>query len=256
MSEENAEEKFDEKTMEKEEKELRVAFNPLTLTYREKKLEKGFSSHIGPHSLLVVEVILSIGSLLLIYVYLPKKLLLSLLFSVVLLVIFLLTLLLVRQHERLLRWWLARHLFASLYLLSPLVLLLVSLDGEQALLPALLLFLSTSLSIGASVSHLVKTFFALLASALFLPLFLVVNPQPGSSLLGLGPGPGRLQVPLRSFQRRRPWSCWRACRSACWWCTASAGRWRCRVASSTTSCTSRRSSATRWRRSVNAPCGC
>ncbi|CAF4684245.1 unnamed protein product, partial [Rotaria sp. Silwood2] len=66
-------ENVNEKTFEKEEKELVMAFNILTLKYKDNRLEKGFSTHVGPYSLLIVEVILSILSLLFIYIYFPKK---------------------------------------------------------------------------------------------------------------------------------------------------------------------------------------
>jgi hypothetical protein len=37
-----------------------MAFHFLTLKYKEKELEKAFSAHIGPHLLLIIEIILSI----------------------------------------------------------------------------------------------------------------------------------------------------------------------------------------------------
>jgi hypothetical protein len=58
-----------ETTFENEEKDLVMAFNILTLKYKEKRLEERFSAHAGPHSLLIVEIVLSIVSLLLIYIY-------------------------------------------------------------------------------------------------------------------------------------------------------------------------------------------
>ena len=51
-------EHFNETTFEDEEKELVMAFNILTLKYKDKAIRRRtFSTHIGPHSLLIVEVI-------------------------------------------------------------------------------------------------------------------------------------------------------------------------------------------------------
>ena len=47
---------INETTFENEEKELVMSFNFLTLKYKDKILEKDFAKHIGPHSLLIVEV--------------------------------------------------------------------------------------------------------------------------------------------------------------------------------------------------------
>jgi len=185
ICEENPNVKFDEKTVEKEENELDVAFHFLTLKYRENNLEKGFSSHIGPHSLLIVEVLLSILSLILLYLYLPKKILLSIVLSIILLIKFLLTLILVRFYEKLLRWWICRHIISSIYLLSPLILILISLDYNEMLIPVFIIYLSTYLTIGASISHLIKTLFALLSICLFLPLFLFWGNYSMSTIVDL-----------------------------------------------------------------------
>ncbi|CAF3229358.1 unnamed protein product [Rotaria sp. Silwood2] len=61
-----------ETRFENEEKDLVMAFSILTLKYKNSLLEEGFYAHIGRHELLIVEVILSILSILLIYLYFTK----------------------------------------------------------------------------------------------------------------------------------------------------------------------------------------
>lgn len=185
ICEENANGNLDEKIIEREENELDVAFHLLTLKYREKNLEKAFSSHIGPHSLFIVEVLLSIFSLVLIYLYFPKQIFISIVLSIILLIKFLLTLILIRYYEKVLRWWIVRHIISSIYLLSPLILILISLNLNEMLIPVFIIFLSTYLTIGASISHLIKTFFALLSISLFLPLFLLFNRNSVSMTIDL-----------------------------------------------------------------------
>ncbi|CAF5170581.1 unnamed protein product, partial [Rotaria sp. Silwood1] len=88
-------ENVNEKTFEKEEKELVMSFNFLTLKYKDKRLENKFSTHAGPHSLLIVEVILSILSILFIYIYFPKQIITSIIMIIIIGIKLILTLILI-----------------------------------------------------------------------------------------------------------------------------------------------------------------
>ncbi|CAF1037346.1 unnamed protein product [Adineta steineri] len=166
---------INEQTFENEEKELAVSFNILTLSYKEKRLEESFSAHVGPHSLLIVEVILSIVSLLLIYFYFFKRkiILTSIILAVLLAVKLILTLVIIFFARKLLRWWIIRHLIGSFYLVSPLIIILIQIpDSILLTTPAFFLFISTYLTLGASVSHLIKLLIAILAILIYLPLMI------------------------------------------------------------------------------------
>ncbi|UJR20313.1 hypothetical protein I4U23_023444 [Adineta vaga] len=165
-------ETVNETTFENEEKELVMSFNILTLTYKDKRLEESFSAHIGPHSLLIVEVILSILSLLLIYIYFFKHKLIqtSIAMGVIIGIKLILTLILIRFHRPLLNWWILRHFIASFYLLSPLILILIQLFDYDLTSPVFFLFISTYLTLGASLSHLIKTLIAIVSIAIYLSL--------------------------------------------------------------------------------------
>lgn len=90
---------INETTLVDEEKELVMAFNILTLKYRDKRLEQGFSAHIGPHSLLIVEVLLAIISLLLIYLYFPIQIRTSIVLAILIGMKLIFTLLLIYFHR-------------------------------------------------------------------------------------------------------------------------------------------------------------
>ncbi|CAF4364973.1 unnamed protein product [Rotaria sp. Silwood2] len=122
-------ENVNEKTFEKEEKELVMAFNILTLKYKDNRLEKGFSTHVGPYSLLIVEVILSILSLLFIYIYFPKKSLTSIIMGIIIGIKLIITLILIRFHRIFLKRWILRHFIAAFYLLSPLIIILIEISN-------------------------------------------------------------------------------------------------------------------------------
>jgi hypothetical protein len=167
---------IDETSLESEEKELTMAFNILTLKYKDSRLEEGFSAHIGSHSLLIVEVILSILSLLLIYLYLMKDIRTSIVMEILNGMKFLLTLILIRFHQTLLNWWILRHFIASFYLFSPLIIILIQYPQYYPLtLPVFILFISTYLILGASLSHLIKILIAILPISIYLPLIIITE---------------------------------------------------------------------------------
>ena len=176
-------ENINEITIESEEKELVMASQMLTLRYKEKRLEEGFSGDVSPSSLFIVEVLLSLICLLLFYLGFPHRLLPSIVLSILLGVELFLTLVLLclSRGVVLLRWWIVRHLFGSIYLLSPLILLVSSLsstdDGDIFLFMSFVVFLSTSLTLGASISHLFKTLLGLLAIGIYLPLIIFKQRQ-------------------------------------------------------------------------------
>ena len=171
-------ENINEITIESEEKELLMASQMLTLRYKEKRLEEGFSADVSPSSLFIVEVLLSLICLLLFYFYFPHRFVPSIVLSILIGMELILTLFLLcfSLGVVLLRWWIVRHLFASIYLLGPVVLLVSSLlstdDRDVSLFIAFVVFLSTSLTLGASISHLIKTLLGLVTITIYLPLMI------------------------------------------------------------------------------------
>jgi hypothetical protein len=150
-----------------------MAFNILTLKYKDSRLEEGFSAHVGPQSLLIVEVILSILSLLLIYLYFPKNIRTSIVMGIFIGIKFILTLILIRFYRILLHWWILRHFIASFYLVSPLIIILIQYpDYHPITIPVFILFISTYLTLGASLSHLIKILIAILSISIYLPLLI------------------------------------------------------------------------------------
>ena len=173
-------ENVNDNTIENEEKELVMAFNVVTLNYKDRGLEESFSADLDPHFLLVVEVILSMISLLCIYIYFPKRIFTSIALATIVAIELLVTIVLICFCRDVLRWWIIRHLLACLYLLSPLVLLFLETSLWQVTLPVFVLFLSTHLTLGSSLSHLIKTLLGLLSIAVYLPLLIVREQIPGS----------------------------------------------------------------------------
>lgn len=164
---------INETTFVDEEKELVMAFNLLTLKYKDKRLEESFSAHIGPHSLLIVEVLLAIVSLLLIYLYFPIRIRTSILLGILIGLKLIFTLILLHFHRVLLNWWFVRHLIASFYLFSPLLIILFEYpDYYPMSLPVFILYISTYLTLGASISHLMKILIAILSISIYLPLII------------------------------------------------------------------------------------
>ena len=164
---------INETTFVDEEKELVMAFNILTLRYKDKRFEEGFSAHIGPHSLLIVEVLLGIISLLFIYLYFPLQIRTSIILAILIGMKLIFTLLLIRFHRLFLNWWIVRHLIASFYLISPLILILFEYPHYYPIsLPVFILYISTYLTLGASLSHLIKILIAILAISIYLPLII------------------------------------------------------------------------------------
>lgn len=151
-----------------------MSFNILTLKYKDNRLEEGFSSHIGPQSLLIIEVILSIFSLLLIYLYFPKFIRTSILMGVLVGIKFILALILIRFHRIVLTSWILRHFIASFYLLSPLIIILIQYPVYYPItLSVFILFISTYLTLGASISHLIKILIAILSISIYLPMVII-----------------------------------------------------------------------------------
>ncbi|CAF1683030.1 unnamed protein product, partial [Adineta ricciae] len=150
-------ENINDTTFENEEKELTMSFNVLTLKYKDKRFEEGFSAHAGPHSLLIVEVILSILSLVLIYIYFLKHQIVrtSIAMGIIIGIKLILTLSLLSFYRTDLNSWIFRHFIASFYLLSPLIIILCQLFDYDLTSPAFFLFISTYLTLGASLSHLI-----------------------------------------------------------------------------------------------------
>ncbi|CAF0948730.1 unnamed protein product [Rotaria sordida] len=164
-------ENFNEKIIENEEKELVMAFNLLTLKYKDNRLEKAFSTHVGPHELLIVEVIISILSLLFIYIYFPKKSSTSIIMGIIIGIKLILSLILIRFHRPFLDVWILRHFIAAFYLLSPLIIILIQYPNYYNMTqPVFILFISTYLILGASLSHLIKILIAILSISIYLPL--------------------------------------------------------------------------------------
>ncbi|CAF1221218.1 unnamed protein product [Rotaria magnacalcarata] len=179
-------ENVNEKTFENEEKELVMAFNILTLKYKDDKLEKGFSAHFGSQSLLILEVILSILSLLFIYIYFPIKNFVSIIMGIIIGIKLILTLILIRFHRILLHWWILRHFIASFYLLSPLIIILTQISKyDDTTSPVFIVFISTYLILGASLSHLIKILIAILSISIYLPLIIFKSEMPKSSILDI-----------------------------------------------------------------------
>ena len=177
-------ESLNDNTFENEEKELVMSFNFLTLKYKDIRLEQGFSAHIGPHSLLIIEVLLAIVSLLLIYLYFFHNIRTSISMGVILVIELCLTLFLIRHHKSFLHWWHLRHLFGSIYLLSPLILILIQYpEYLPKTLPVFILFISTYLTLGASISHLIKILIAILAISIYLPLIIVYTQSLSTSYI-------------------------------------------------------------------------
>ena len=164
---------INETTYVDEEKELVMAFNLFTLKYKEKRLEEDFAAHIGPHSLLIVEVLLALVSLLFIYLYFPFRIRTSILLGILIGLKLVFTLISLRFHQTLVRWWYARHLIASFYLLSPLLIILFEYPEYYPIsLPVFILYISTYLTLGASISHLMKLLIAILSISIYLPLII------------------------------------------------------------------------------------
>jgi hypothetical protein len=165
-----------EKTVENEEKELVMVFNILTLKYKDSRFEEGFAAHVSPHSVLIVEVILSILSLLLIYLYFPIYIRTSIIMGIIIGIKFIFALILIRFHRILLHWWILRHFIASFYLLSPLIIILIQYPVYYPItLPVFILFISTYLTLGASLSHLIKVLIAILSISIYLPLLILTQ---------------------------------------------------------------------------------
>ena len=187
-------ENVNDSTIENEEKELVMAFNVITLNYKDPELEEDFSADLDPHSLLVMEVILSLISLLCIYIYFPKRTFTSIALAIIVAIELLVTVIFICFCRDVLRWWVIRHLVACLYLLSPLVLLFFETSLWPVTLPVFVLFLSTHLTLGSSLSHLIKTLLGLLSIAVYLPL-LIVRQQISRSLTNVD----RLVAPFVCF---------------------------------------------------------
>jgi len=150
-----------------------MAFHFLTLKYKEKKLEKDFSNDIAPDLLLIVEVILSIISLLFIYIYFPIQLKSSIIMIIFISIELILTLILIRFYEILLNKSILRHLLASFYLLSPLIIILININLNcKITLSVFVLFISSYLTLGVSLSHLFKIFLAIISISIYLPFII------------------------------------------------------------------------------------
>ena len=167
-------ENIDGKTFEKEEKDLVMAFNMFTLKYKETKLEQGFSAHVEPYLLLIIEIIMSITSLLFIYIYFPKETFTSIIMGIIIGIKLILTLILIPFYRTVLHWWILRHFIACFYLLSPLIIISTqTLNHYQLTVPAFTLFISTYLTLGASLSHLIKILIAILSISIYLSLIII-----------------------------------------------------------------------------------
>jgi hypothetical protein len=106
-----------------------MAFHFLTLKYKDKKLEKVFSDHFDPRSLLIIEIILSIISLLLIYIYyFPIQVKSSIIMTILISIKFIVSLILIDFYRIFLNGWILRYLIGSFYLLSPLIIILLNIN--------------------------------------------------------------------------------------------------------------------------------
>ncbi|CAF1102471.1 unnamed protein product [Adineta steineri] len=155
-------ENLNETTIENEEKELVLAFHFLTLKYKENRLEKSFHKSIESYYLFLIEIILSILSLILIFIYLLKSKYLILTMLILMSIQLILLILLIYLNKRLIKKCLLRHLFISFYLLSPLIIILLN-NNYLLTLTVFSLFISTHLTLGASISHLIKIFLAFIS---------------------------------------------------------------------------------------------
>jgi hypothetical protein len=170
-------------TTENEEKELIMSFHFLTLKYKNKSLEEQYSSHISPNCLLIIEMLLSIISLLLIYIYFPIKFKSSMLMIILISIKLILSLILICFHRLIVKRRILRHVIGSFYLLSPLLIILLNLNDSFKLEISLLsfvVFLSSYLTIGASFSHLIKLFVAFVSILIYVPL--IIHKQQIQSL--------------------------------------------------------------------------
>jgi hypothetical protein len=143
-----------------------MSFHFLTLKYKNKSLEQQYSSHISPNSLLIIEIILPIISLLLIYIYFPIQFKSSMLMIILILISF---------RRLIVNGWILRHLIGSFYLLTQLLVILLNLNDSLKLeisLLAFVVFLSSYLTIGASLSHLIKLSVAFLSISIYVPLII------------------------------------------------------------------------------------
>ncbi|CAF2801552.1 unnamed protein product [Rotaria sp. Silwood2] len=136
-----------ETRFENEEKDLVMAFSILTLKYKNSLLEEGFYAHIGRHELLIVEVILSILSILLIYLYFTKDTCTSIIMGIIIVIILI-------QYS----------------------------EYYPKTLPAFILFISTCLIFGGSISHLIKILITILSISIYLPL-IIFTKQISTSII-------------------------------------------------------------------------
>jgi hypothetical protein len=171
-------ENVEETRIENEEKELVMAFDFLTLKYKDKKLEKTFPSHLPSKFVLIIEIILSIFSFILFYIYfyLTKTNKFSIILMIYLSIKLLLTLILIILNEFVLKYSILIHFFSLYYFLSPLIVILISNDNYEIVLPSLVLFLSTYLTLGSSLSHLFKMLVAFISISIYFP-FIIFKQQ-------------------------------------------------------------------------------
>ena len=165
---------INEKEFEKKEKEFTITFNILTLKYKQTELEKKFSSYIEPYSLLIVEVVLSILSFLLIYIYFPKEKFTSVIMGIIISIRIILILILIPFYHTVFHGWISRHVIASIYLLSPLIIILIQIPHhDQLTVQVFVVFISTYLTLGTFLSHSIKVLLAVLSISIYLPLIII-----------------------------------------------------------------------------------
>jgi len=147
-----------------------MPFHILTLKYKDKKLEESFNNDRGSDCLLIIEIVLSIFSFLLIFVYLPKGQSLTILMLILLSIQLILILISFIFNRIVVNRCIINHLFGLFSLLSPLIIILLNLNTYCITLPVFLVFISTHLTLLTSISHLIKIFVGLISILIYLTL--------------------------------------------------------------------------------------
>ncbi|CAF3160389.1 unnamed protein product [Rotaria socialis] len=161
--------------IETEEKQLNIPLNFLTLKYKDNKLEKSFSRKILRYELLIIEILLSILSFLLLFIYLPKQILLSIIMITFILIQLILALIIIRYYKKLTNNLILINLFQYFYLLSPLVLLLIIPKDYLITLSSFILFVSTYLTLFSSINHLIKILLSFLSILIYVLIIFFNN---------------------------------------------------------------------------------
>ncbi|CAF5099552.1 unnamed protein product, partial [Rotaria sp. Silwood1] len=172
--------------IENEENQLIIPLNKLTLKYKDKSLEKTYSTNIFQYKLIIIEIILSIITYVILLIYLPKRILSSIIISIFILIQLILTLFIIRYHDIYLNISIFKYLFSIYFLFSPFILILIgTIDQYSITFFAFLIFISTYLTLSRSISHLIKIFFAIISISIYLTFILFKYDITRSSIVNI-----------------------------------------------------------------------